>query len=189
MAATTYTWNVITTGQTDGDSPLDETLMDALRENQISLEEWMGDGFAQAKDHDHDGANSKTVVLGNDSVEITKLNTGMVQSVITADEISGASGTGVYAEIYDFSVYIPTGATTLIGRGDFYDSANTDSQVRLDSPTASTSTQQLTTSYTTYVLPTLDVSSDSGWIKIKVMGRGSGGTLVQYSRAFSYMLG
>ncbi len=65
MAATTYTWNTIASTQTDGDSPLDETLMEAIRQNLISLEEWMGDGFAQAKDHDHDGVNSAVVSGSN----------------------------------------------------------------------------------------------------------------------------
>ncbi len=65
MAATTYTWNTIASSQTDGDSPLDETLMEAIRQNFVSLEEWIGDGFAQEKDHDHDGVNSAVVSGSN----------------------------------------------------------------------------------------------------------------------------
>ena len=73
MAATTYTWNTIASTQTDGDSPLDETLMEAIRQNLISLEEWMGDGFTQAIDHDHDGVNSKSVLLADGIVAPAKL--------------------------------------------------------------------------------------------------------------------
>lgn len=73
MAAPTYSWNTINITQTDADSPLDTTLMEALRQNLIHLEEWLGDGYIAAKDHDHDGVNSKTVVLADDSVAATKL--------------------------------------------------------------------------------------------------------------------
>ena len=59
MAAPTYTWTTQTTGQTDADSPLDTTLIEGFRKNLIILEEWLGDGFTQTKDHDHDGVNSK----------------------------------------------------------------------------------------------------------------------------------
>lgn len=65
MASTTYSWNTINSTQTDGDSPLDETLMEAIRQNLATLEEWMGDGYAQAKDHDHDGVNSAVVSGSN----------------------------------------------------------------------------------------------------------------------------
>jgi len=78
MAATTYTWNTIASTQTDGDSPLDETLMEAIRQNLISLEEWLGDGFAQAKDHDHDGLNSKSVVLADGVVTNAKMADGAI---------------------------------------------------------------------------------------------------------------
>ncbi|VAV82528.1 hypothetical protein MNBD_DELTA01-1624 [hydrothermal vent metagenome] len=89
MAATTYTWNTIASTQTDGDSPLDETLMEAIRQNLISLEEWMGDGFAQAKDHDHDGVSSALITeLGGNSVS----QSSMQDSAIGQAELKTAMG-------------------------------------------------------------------------------------------------
>ena len=73
MAAPTYGWNTVNTTQTDADSPLDTTLMEAIRQNLVHLEEWLGDGYTAAKDHDHDGVNSKTAVLADDSVSAAKL--------------------------------------------------------------------------------------------------------------------
>jgi len=62
MAVPSESWSVVTSGQVDADSPLDETLMEAMRGNLIHLEEWLGDSYTAAKDHDHDGTNSKAVV-------------------------------------------------------------------------------------------------------------------------------
>jgi len=58
MTVPSKTWTAITDGTIDADSPLDETLMTALRDNLVHLEEWLGDGYTAAKDHDHDGVNS-----------------------------------------------------------------------------------------------------------------------------------
>lgn len=63
MAAPTYGWNTVNTTQTDADSPLDTTLMEAIRQNLVHIEEWLGDGYTAAKNHDHDGTNSKVTVL------------------------------------------------------------------------------------------------------------------------------
>ena len=57
--ALTYSWNTITTGQTDADSPGDETLFDAFRENLIHNNEWIGKNYTPEEDHNHDGTNSK----------------------------------------------------------------------------------------------------------------------------------
>jgi len=90
MAATTYLWNTIASTQTDGDSPLDETLMEAIRQNLISLEEWMGDGYAQAKDHDHDGVNSAVVSGSNVGITsfayLTKRSYSVGDDVIIAND-------------------------------------------------------------------------------------------------------
>lgn len=45
----------------DADSPLDVTLMTAIRDSLIHLEEWLGMSYTAAQNHDHDGANSKVV--------------------------------------------------------------------------------------------------------------------------------
>ncbi len=74
MAAPTYSWNSITASQCDADSPLDETLMEALRQNAIHTEEWLGDGYTAAKDHSHNNVDSALIsdlganVVGSDSM-------------------------------------------------------------------------------------------------------------------------
>ncbi|MBI5599210.1 MAG: hypothetical protein HY890_05665 [Deltaproteobacteria bacterium] len=73
MAAPTYTWNTIAATQTDADSPLDTTLMEAERQNLIHLEEWLGDAYTAAKNHDHDGVNSAQAVMADDGLSSVKL--------------------------------------------------------------------------------------------------------------------
>ena len=69
MPPPTYPWTVIAAGQTDQDSPVDQTLMDGIRENLIHLEEWLGDGYIAAKNHDHGGVNSS--IMANGAVTTT----------------------------------------------------------------------------------------------------------------------
>ena len=73
MTVPSKSWTVITDGTVDADSPLDETLMTALRDNLVHLEEWIGFSYTAAQDHDHDGVNSKGVVLPTASVGIDAL--------------------------------------------------------------------------------------------------------------------
>ena len=61
--ALTYAWNTITAAQTDADSPLNQILMDDIRENLIHNWEYIGGrDYVAADNHDHDGVNS--AVLG-----------------------------------------------------------------------------------------------------------------------------
>ena len=62
MVAPTYPYVLISLTAVDADSPLDETLMTQIVKNQIHVEEWLGDGYTAAKDHDHDGINSKVAI-------------------------------------------------------------------------------------------------------------------------------
>lgn len=73
MAAPTYSWNEISSSQTDADSPINTSLMEGIRQNLVHLKEWMGTSFTPAVDHDHDGINSKSVVLADSVVSIAKL--------------------------------------------------------------------------------------------------------------------
>ena len=54
-------WTSIAAGQTDADSPINQLLMDSIRENLEHLELWLGKSYTAANDHDHDDANSKAV--------------------------------------------------------------------------------------------------------------------------------
>ena len=73
MAAPTFSWNEILPAQTDAESPIDTTLMEGVRQNLIHLKEWVGGSFTPAADHDHDGINSKSVVLADSVVTVAKL--------------------------------------------------------------------------------------------------------------------
>ena len=90
MTVPTKTWNTISDGQVDADSPLDETLLTAIRDNLVHLEEWLGDGYTAAKDHDHDGVNSKSVVLEAGVVTQTKI----AASAVGQGELKTATGSG-----------------------------------------------------------------------------------------------
>lgn len=59
MTAPSKSFTVIVDTRIDVDSPLDESLMEDLRDNDIHLEEWLGGSYVAAVDHDHDGVNSK----------------------------------------------------------------------------------------------------------------------------------
>ncbi|MFQ5736744.1 MAG: hypothetical protein ACE5GY_07760 [Thermodesulfobacteriota bacterium] len=61
MAAPSKSYTGITDSQVDADSPLDTTLMTALRDNIVHVREWLGGSYTAAVDHDHDGVNSKPV--------------------------------------------------------------------------------------------------------------------------------
>ncbi len=74
MAEPTYQWNGITASQTDAESPIDTALMEGIRQNLEHLREWLGESFTPAKDHDHDGINSKSVLLADSVVTVAKLN-------------------------------------------------------------------------------------------------------------------
>lgn len=73
MADPTYGWNDIAASQTDADSPIDTALMEGIRQNLVHLKEWLGFSFTSARDHDHDGINSKSVLLADSVVTIAKL--------------------------------------------------------------------------------------------------------------------
>ena len=58
----TSTFSTISASQTDANSPLDEVLMDAIRQDIDVLYEWMGGPtYTPSTSHDHDGVNSKNI--------------------------------------------------------------------------------------------------------------------------------
>jgi hypothetical protein len=76
MAVPSKSWSTISDAQVDAESPLDETLMTAIRDNLIHLEEWLGLDYTAAQNHDHDGTNSKLLnsTLGEVSNNATVLS-------------------------------------------------------------------------------------------------------------------
>ena len=77
MVAPSKVFTVLPNSDVDPDSPVSTNLMTSLRDNDIHLEEWLGDGFTAAQDHDHDGINSAKV----DANDL--LNLGAVQGALT----------------------------------------------------------------------------------------------------------
>jgi len=70
----TSTYSSISAAQVDSNSPVDQILMDALRQNQDVLYEWMGGPtYTPSTSHDHDGLNSKSVVLADNVVTQAKM--------------------------------------------------------------------------------------------------------------------
>ena len=65
MTAPSKSWSNIADTQVDADSPLDTTLLTALRDDLVHLREWLGLNYTAAQDHDHDGVNSKQVDYGS----------------------------------------------------------------------------------------------------------------------------
>lgn len=67
MAVPSEIFSTITTSQVDADSPLDVTLMEAIRGNLINVNEQLiggaGSTFVAAQAHDHDGLNSAPVTV------------------------------------------------------------------------------------------------------------------------------
>jgi hypothetical protein len=56
--AITDAWTAIATTQTDKDSPLNETLFNALRGNGYHNYDWIGKSYTPADDHNHNGCSN-----------------------------------------------------------------------------------------------------------------------------------
>ncbi|MFZ3071895.1 MAG: hypothetical protein WA162_01485 [Thermodesulfobacteriota bacterium] len=65
MPAPSKNWTNVADSQIDADSPLDTTLVTSIRDNDIHVKEWLGYGYTANQAHDHDGVNSKLVVLAS----------------------------------------------------------------------------------------------------------------------------
>lgn len=105
MAAPTYSWNSILASQTDAESPIDSTLMEGMRQNLIHLKEWVGNGFTPAQDHDHDGINSKSVVLADGVVITAKL----ADANVTLAKLKMAQGSYVITGPWSGNLYVSMG--------------------------------------------------------------------------------
>lgn len=61
MPAPSKAWVAIADTAVDPDSPVDQALMQGLRDDAVHLREWLGLNYTAAVDHDHDGNNSKAI--------------------------------------------------------------------------------------------------------------------------------
>ena len=83
------TWNGRTASQTDSDSPLDTTLMDGLRKDLDHLRQVLYGStdpsfHTPAWGHDHDGTNSKLVVLASQTAGDYLLDTNPAERSTTS---------------------------------------------------------------------------------------------------------
>ena len=85
MPATTKAWVTIADSAIDPDSPLDTTLMTALRDDLIHLREWLGASYpaGAVQDHDHDGSNSKLIEIGPNYARNPSFETGTASWALT----------------------------------------------------------------------------------------------------------
>jgi len=58
MTAPSKNWSNIADAQIDADSPLDTTLLTAIRDDLVHIKEWLGKDYTAAQNHNHDGVNS-----------------------------------------------------------------------------------------------------------------------------------
>ena len=79
----TSSWSTISSAQTDADSPLDVVLMEGMRQNELHLYEWLGQGYTPSTAHNHNGVNSANVILGIDAVN----SSAIVANAVTSTKI------------------------------------------------------------------------------------------------------
>lgn len=65
MTAPAKSFTVVADTSIDADSPLDVTLMTALRDNDQHLEEWLGKDYTAATNHEHNGTDSAKISMAN----------------------------------------------------------------------------------------------------------------------------
>ncbi len=63
MAVPSENFNAPAANEANVDKPVSSSWGQKLRESLIHLEEWLGKNFVAAVDHDHDGVNSKVILL------------------------------------------------------------------------------------------------------------------------------
>lgn len=104
--ALTYSWNTVNATQTDADSPLDTTLMEAIRQNLIHLEEWLGKSYTAGEDHDHDGTNSKLVTsVADNAITPAKLSAQTAGDFfLSSNDTVRSSTSGIYELLKEIKI-------------------------------------------------------------------------------------
>lgn len=102
-------WTAITDGQVDADSPLNQILMQAIKDDLYHLELWLGKSYTAANDHDHNGTNSAQVVLADYQVTEIKLATNSISQAKMQDASIGQAE--LKASYVEVSVFMNTPAT------------------------------------------------------------------------------
>lgn len=107
MAAPSKNWTNISDTQIDADSPLDEMLFAGLRDDLVHLKEWLGNSYAAAQDHDHDGVNSKPVAsVGDGAISTSKI----VNANVTLSKLKMALASYTISGPWTGNVYVSIGS-------------------------------------------------------------------------------
>lgn len=72
-----FTWNTVNATQTDADSPVDTTLMEALRQNAIHNFDWIGKDYTPSDNHEHNGTDSS--LISEDSIITDNMYIGRME--------------------------------------------------------------------------------------------------------------
>lgn len=167
MAAPSKSWVVIADGQVDADSPLDTTLMTAVRDDLVHLEEWLGMSYTAAQDHDHDGTNSKSTLSA-------QINLGSYPPTT----IGTSSSTYITANT--MNIYVPGGAASL----EYYmylDPQGQQAHAYLNIGGTNGGVLSKTTAGAGWVGPaTIAVTSFSGWQTVNIRLKRGGTTTTVY---------
>ncbi len=102
MAAPTKNWTSIADTSIDADSPLDTTLITAVRDDLENLKSQLtgeSGAYTAAQEHDHDGVNSKEVAgVANDAISGAKIAKTPVSTgtVSIGSQMTYTPAAGVY---------------------------------------------------------------------------------------------
>lgn len=127
MTAPSKNWVNVADTQVDADSPLDTTLITALRDDLVHLKEWLGYGFTSEQAHNHDGVNSKIVSQNDISKnEVLFSDDFLLPNIVGWTVLTGANGGGaaiVAGESGKISIVndnialnVPYGISTVAGK-------------------------------------------------------------------------
>lgn len=148
-------WVNLTAGQTDADSPVNETLTNGYRTRDETLYEWLGADYTPTLNHNHNGINSAP----------------SAQALAILHPDKSHTGDTVFDDADTVPIYIPNGAQTIEFACRLRISLGTKTASARLKVGATTSTV-LTTSSTSYVTKSggvLDVSGVTpGWNDIIV---------------------
>lgn len=151
MPAPSKNFTVIADSAVDAESPVDTSLMQALRDNDQHLKEWLGKDYVAEQNHNHDGVNSKSV--------------GGMQIMLMDEDVS--NGSQSFVSVKNARIYIPADITTLTYTALVKIATLGTPDMRLNIGATDGSTISGTTDGTAYNWTasegTIDVSALSGW--------------------------
>jgi len=86
MTAISKAWVTLLDAATDADSPVDQALVQGLRDDTVHLREWLGASYTAGavQDHNHDGVNSALVEIGPNALRNGSFESGTASWTLAA---------------------------------------------------------------------------------------------------------